>query len=86
MTSDRTATQEAFVPPYGRALDPRDGQTLITLVYQSDRASDDHFLYCNTKWLIHLLSLPDLIETGKGRPSPYDIPIFVGDTITGNTR
>lgn len=68
------------------ALDPRDGQTFVTLVHQSDRASDDEFLYFNTKWPIYLLSLRDLIETGKGRPSPNDIPIFVGDTVTSNTQ
>jgi hypothetical protein len=36
-------------------------------------------------WPIYLLSLRDLIETGKGRPSPNDIPIFVGDSVSSNT-
>jgi hypothetical protein len=36
-------------------------------------------------WPVYLLSLRDLIETGKGRPSPNDIPIFVGDSVSSNT-
>jgi hypothetical protein len=60
-------------------------QVFVTLVHSSDEASDDDFLYFSTKWPVYLLSLRDLIETGKGRPSPNDIPIFVGDSVTSNT-
>jgi uncharacterized protein YndB with AHSA1/START domain len=66
-------------------LEPADGQVFVTLVHSSDLAGDDDFLYFNTKWPLYLLSLRDLIEEGKGRPSPHDIPIFFGDSITSNT-
>lgn len=60
-------------------------QVFLTLIHSSDEASDDTFLYFNTKWPLYLLSLRDLIETGKGRPSPHDIPIYYGDNIHSNT-
>jgi hypothetical protein len=31
--------------------------------------------HCSTKWATFLLSLRDLVETGKGRPAPNDILI-----------
>jgi uncharacterized protein YndB with AHSA1/START domain len=67
------------------ALDEDEDQVFITLVHSSDKANDDDFLYFNTKWPLYLLSLRDLIETGKGRPSPNDIPIHVGDNVESNT-
>ena len=33
------------------------------------------FAHCSTKWAVFLLSLKDLLETGKGRPAPDDVPI-----------
>ena len=34
------------------------------------------FPHCSTKWAVFMLSLKDLLETGKGRPAPNDIPII----------
>jgi uncharacterized protein YndB with AHSA1/START domain len=34
--------------------------------------------HCSTKWATFLLSLKALAETGKGRPSPNDVQIYVG--------
>jgi len=31
--------------------------------------------HCSMKWGIFMLSLKELVETGKGKPSPYDIKI-----------
>ncbi len=31
--------------------------------------------FCSTKWAVFLLSLKDLLETGRGRPWPDDVPI-----------
>lgn len=31
--------------------------------------------HCSTKWAVFLLSLKELVETGKGRPDPHDIKI-----------
>jgi len=35
--------------------------------------------HCSTKWATFLLGLPDLAEQGKGRPSPRDLEINLGD-------
>jgi uncharacterized protein YndB with AHSA1/START domain len=67
-------------------IDADEEQTFVTLVHESEQATDDDFLYFNTKWPIYLLSLRDFVETGTGRPSPKDIPIHVGDTVTSNTE
>lgn len=54
-------------------------QVWVSLVHDNDAATDDDFLYFNTKWPCYLLSLRDLIESGKGRPYPNDIKIHLGD-------
>ncbi len=60
-------------------LEQADNQVFVTLTHQNDNASDDDFLYFSTKWTCYLLSLKSLVETGKGRPYPNDIKVFVGD-------
>ncbi len=54
-------------------------QVWVELVHENEAASEEDFLYFNTKWPCYLLSLRDLIETGKGRPYPNDVKIHVGD-------
>ena len=54
-------------------------QVWVSLVHENAAASDDNFLYFNTKWPCYLLSLRDLIETGRGRPYPQDTKIHFGD-------
>ena len=49
-------------------------QVWVGLVHENAVASDDDFLYFTTKWTCYLLSLRDLIETGKGRY--YSEPSF----------
>jgi hypothetical protein len=34
--------------------------------------------HCSTKWATFLLSLKQLLETGKGRPAPDEVKIYVG--------
>ena len=60
-------------------LENANGQVFLTLVHENTSASDDDFLYFNTKWPIYLLSLRDYIETGSGHPYPRDIKIHFGD-------
>lgn len=67
-------------------LEQDESQVFVTLMHHSAAASDDDFLYFNTKWPLYLLSLRDYLETGQGRPSPHDIPIYVGDSVTSNTE
>ena len=54
-------------------------QVWVELVHENEAASEDDFLYFNTKWTCYLLSLRDLIENGKGRPYPNDVKIHLGD-------
>ena len=54
-------------------------QVWVGLIHENASVSDDDFLYFNTKWPCYLLSLRDLIETGKGRPYPNDTKIHFGD-------
>ena len=60
-------------------LNKDDDQVWVHLVHENNKASEDEFLYFSTKWTCYLLSLRDLIETGKGRPYPNDIKIHFGD-------
>ena len=54
-------------------------QVWVELVHENETASEDDFLYFSTKWTCYLLSLRDLIETGKGHPYPNDVKIHLGD-------
>ncbi|MGB0910312.1 MAG: hypothetical protein ACPGYT_08105 [Nitrospirales bacterium] len=54
-------------------------QVWVELVHENEAASEDDFLYFNTKWTCYLLSLRDLIEKGKGHPYPNDVKIHLGD-------
>lgn len=54
-------------------------QVWVTLAHENPAASDDDFLYFSTKWPCYLLSLRNLIETGKGSPYPNEMKIHVGD-------
>jgi uncharacterized protein YndB with AHSA1/START domain len=56
-----------------------EGQVWVGLEHENAAASEDDFLYFTTKWTCYLLSLRDLIETGKGRPYPSDVKIHKGD-------
>ena len=40
--------------------------------WQNDAKS---FPHCSMGWAIFLLSLKEFVETGKGRPHPYDMPV-----------
>ena len=35
--------------------------------------------HCSTRWATFLLSLKELLETGKGRPAPDDVKVYVGE-------
>lgn len=61
------------------ALSQSNEQVFLTLTHQNAAASEEDFLYFNTKWVCYLISLRDLVETGKGRPFPNEIKIHVGD-------
>ncbi len=54
-------------------------QVWVRLVHENNGATEDDFLYFNTKWPCYLLSLKHWIETGQGRPYPNDVKIYLGD-------
>jgi len=35
----------------------------------------DFMHHCSTKWAVYLMSLKQLVETGRGAPSPHDVKI-----------
>jgi uncharacterized protein YndB with AHSA1/START domain len=58
-------------------LRPAEGREM-TLVYfrHSDwKTESDFTAHCSMKWAVFLLSLKNLIETGRGQPAPDDIKI-----------
>ncbi|HEX2101750.1 MAG TPA: SRPBCC domain-containing protein [Candidatus Synoicihabitans sp.] len=54
----------------------RDGDTTIVLFgHRNWREASEFTAHCSMKWATFLLSLRQLLETGKGRPSPHDLKI-----------
>lgn len=56
-------------------LSEQDGQTLITFGHRNWREAIDFMAHCSMKWATFLLSLRELVETGKGKPAPEDLKI-----------
>ena len=56
-------------------LSADDKQTLVGFQHSGWKENAGIFAHCSTKWATFLLSLKDAMETGKGRPSPNDVPI-----------
>jgi uncharacterized protein YndB with AHSA1/START domain len=53
-----------------------EGDYTIILFSHLDWKEEVEFkAHCSMKWAIFLLSLKELVETGKGKPSPHDIKI-----------
>lgn len=56
-------------------LDPRGEQVVVRFRHEMWSEETDAFAHCSTKWAAYLLSLKGLLEEGKGRPYPDDIPV-----------
>lgn len=59
-------------------LNEEDGQTIVSFAHRHwpEGAQVENFMsHCSMKWAVFLLSLRDLVEKGKGRPSPHDLKI-----------
>lgn len=52
-----------------------DDYTIVRFGHRNWREAVEFTEHCSMKWAIFLLSLKELVETGKGRPSPDDIKI-----------
>jgi uncharacterized protein YndB with AHSA1/START domain len=50
-------------------------QTVVLFGHRNWREPVEFMAHCSTKWATFLLSLKDLVETGRGRPSPDDVKI-----------
>jgi uncharacterized protein YndB with AHSA1/START domain len=50
-------------------------QTIVLFGHRNWRESVEFTAHCSMKWAVFLLSLRELVETGKGRPSPDDLKI-----------
>jgi uncharacterized protein YndB with AHSA1/START domain len=54
----------------------QDGDTtLILFGHRNWREQVEFMAHCSMKWATFLLSLRDLLETGKGKPAPFDLKI-----------
>ena len=52
-----------------------DGQTVVVFGHRNWREAVEFTAHCSMKWATFLLSLRELVETGRGRPSPDDLKI-----------
>ena len=59
-------------------LKPDDAQIYVHFTHSNWGSDTDLLAHCSTKWAVFLLSLKDLLEKGKGRPSPDSWPIDHG--------
>jgi uncharacterized protein YndB with AHSA1/START domain len=56
-------------------LSPDGDYTSVLFGHKNWREAVEFTAHCSMKWATFMLSLKDLVETGKGRPSPNDIKI-----------
>ena len=51
------------------------GKTFLHFRHSKWKEDAQTFPHCSMGWAIFLISLKEFVETGKGRPHPYDMPI-----------
>ena len=56
-------------------LSREDEHTIVRFGHRQWREEGEFMAHCSTKWATFLLSLRELVETGKGRPAPEDLKI-----------
>jgi len=49
--------------------------TVLIFGHRGWKEPVEFMAHCSMKWAVFLLSLRDLVETGKGKPSPLDVKI-----------
>ncbi len=49
--------------------------TVVLFGHRNWREPVEFMAHCSMKWAVFLLSLRELLETGKGKPSPHDLKI-----------
>jgi uncharacterized protein YndB with AHSA1/START domain len=54
----------------------QDGEyTIVLFAHRNWREANEFMSHCSTKWATFMVSLKELVETGKGQPSPQDVKI-----------
>ncbi|WFE44339.1 SRPBCC domain-containing protein [Verrucosispora sp. WMMD1129] len=56
-------------------LKREDDFTIVLFRHEGWREPVEFMYHCSTKWAIYLMSLKQLVETGKGDPAPHDVQI-----------
>ena len=56
-------------------LSQEDDYTIVLFGHKNWREANEFTSHCSMKWAIFMLSLKELVENGKGKPSPNDIKI-----------
>lgn len=51
------------------------GMTVVSFGHRNWKEPVEFMAHCSMKWATFLLSLRELVETGKGRPAPDDLKI-----------
>ncbi|GAB3653609.1 SRPBCC domain-containing protein [Actinocorallia lasiicapitis] len=49
--------------------------TIVLFTHEGWNEPGEFLRHCSTKWASFLLSLKQLVETGRGAPDPRDVPI-----------
>lgn len=49
--------------------------TIVLFGHRNWREPVEFMAHCSTKWASFMLSLKELVETGRGKPSPNDVKI-----------
>lgn len=50
-------------------------QTFVRFRHSGWKENGDFHAHCSTRWAVFLVSLKELLETGKGRPIPNDVRV-----------
>ncbi|KNX38606.1 SRPBCC family protein [Luteipulveratus halotolerans] len=58
------------------ALRDEDGWTTVNFTHAGWREPVEFMHHCSTKWGTYLVSLKQLVEDGRGAPSPRDVKII----------
>lgn len=56
-------------------LSSEDDYTIVLFNHKNWRELVEFTYHCSMKWALFMMSLKELIETGRGKPSPGDIKI-----------
>ncbi|MBC7307716.1 MAG: SRPBCC domain-containing protein [Dietzia sp.] len=56
-------------------LKREDDFTIVLFSHEGWKEPVEFMHHCTTKWAIFLMSLKNLVETGKGEPAPHDVRI-----------